>query len=66
MFDDLGSLVDIVEYDDDLPWPIEADGLGPTLELKNPSLDNSLPENWSASEANGSPGAINSTYIEID
>jgi len=62
LFDSNGSMVDIVEYDDDDPWPTLADGSGPTLELKHPSLDNSLWENWSASDGNGTPGAMNSTY----
>ena len=56
------AAIDFVEYDDDLPWPLDADGEGPTLELKNPSLDNLLPQNWMASEGNGTPGLINSTY----
>ena len=64
LFDANGTLADFVEYDDDLPWPLAADGEGPTLELKNPSLDNLLPENWMASEGNGTPGLINSTYYQ--
>ena len=52
LFDANGTLADFVEYDDDLPWPLSADGEGPTLELKNPSLDNLLPENWMASSVN--------------
>lgn len=62
LFDANGSLVDMVEYDDDDPWPALPDGSGPTLELKHPSLDNALWENWSASDGNGTPGAVNSTY----
>ncbi len=62
LFDSTGSLVDIVEYDDDLPWPTTADGDGPTLELKNPSLDNANWESWSSSEGYGTPGALNSAY----
>ena len=62
LFDANGSMVDMVEYDDDDPWPTLSDGSGPTLELRHPSLDNSLWENWSASIGNGTPGAINSIY----
>ena len=57
------SIVDIVSYDDDDPWPILADGSGPTLELKNPNLDNETSENWSASENYGTPGEAYSTLI---
>ena len=62
LFDSNGSLVDIVEYEDQDPWPASADGNGPTLELKNPNLDNSISENWSASENFGTPGEMNSNY----
>ena len=61
--DDNGELVDVVEYDNSFPWSTEPDGNGPTLELIHPSLDNSLPANWSASNINGgTPGIINSVY----
>lgn len=62
LFDSSELLVDEVNYDDNAPWPTEADGNGPTLELINPSLDNTLGENWIASIGNGTPGAINSIY----
>ena len=54
--------MDIVEYDDIAPWDTLADGTGPTLELNHPSLDNTLGENWSASQGYGTPGAVNSAY----
>ena len=62
LFDSNGLLVDKVEYDDD--WSIEPDGTGPTLELIHPSLDNALGENWAASDGNGTPGEINSVYVD--
>lgn len=66
IYNTAGMLTDSVEYDDDAPWPIEPDGNGPTLELINASLDNSLVENWSASyEEHGTPGGINSTYQDL-
>jgi len=66
LFDVDGELVDAVEYDDSSPWPEAADGNGPTLELINPRLDNTLAESWSASTGNGSPGAINTSYLIND
>ena len=42
------ALVDFVNYDAE-PWPIEADGIGNTLELLNPTLDNNISESWTAS-----------------
>ena len=62
LFDSTGSLADTVRYDDDHPWPLSADGDGPTLELKHPTLDNTLWESWSASEGYGTPGAQNSVF----
>ncbi|WP_456437782.1 lamin tail domain-containing protein [Psychroserpens sp.] len=63
LFDNNGALINSVTYDDQLPWPEEPDGLGPTLELIDPSLDNSLPESWQACYSigfeHGTPGAIN-------
>ena len=56
-------MVDIVEYENQNSWPASADGGGPTLELKNPNLDNYVSENWSASENLGTPGEMNSVYL---
>ena len=63
LYDSSESLVDIVEYDDNDPWPILPDGNGPTLELKNPYLDNGISESWIASENYGTPSEPNSTLI---
>jgi hypothetical protein len=46
--DAFGNLIDFVEYSDQSPWP-DADGNGSYLRLKDPSLDNTLAENWEAS-----------------
>ena len=63
LFDSNGNLIDEVTYDDADPWPAEADGAGPTLELIHPFLDNGLGQNWSASDIyGGTPGIINSVY----
>jgi hypothetical protein len=65
VFDSIGSLRDFVEYDDLAPWPVEANGLGPSLELVNPGLDNTLASNWSASTnapPPGTPGSQNSVF----
>ncbi|WP_210506245.1 lamin tail domain-containing protein [Naasia sp. SYSU D00057] len=57
------TTVDTVTYDDapGSGWAPSADGDGPTLELRDLSSDNALPESWGASEiAGGTPGAPNS------
>lgn len=58
-----GIVIDSVQYSDSSPWPTGADGTGPSLELIDPSLDNTLGQNWLASAAtNGTPGAQNSMF----
>lgn len=44
-------------YDDSLPWNKCADGLGRTLELKDPTANPSLPDSWRCGCIKGSPGA---------
>ena len=41
------------------PWPNAANGNGYTLELLNPILDKTLPENYQDININGSPGRRN-------
>ncbi len=61
LYDDQGSLVDSLVYDDNSPWPSAADGRGPTLELLDASIDNARAQSWLASvEQGGTPGAVNS------
>ncbi len=61
LYDSVGIIVDSLIYDDDEPWPTEPDGNGPTLELIDHTLDNTLPTSWAASCEHGTPGTINST-----
>lgn len=66
LFDNNGKLIDIVEYSNELPWDANADGKGYTLELINPSLDNNLYSNWSASAGEGgTPCSKNSAVTGI-
>ena len=50
LVDAWGNIIDQVHYCDSLPWPVEADGNGPYLQLKDLDLDNSLPENWTTGD----------------
>ncbi len=52
------TVIDEVTYDDALPWPVEADGFGPSLELISPALDNSLGSSWGVGQSY-TPGAAN-------
>ncbi|MCK4678268.1 MAG: lamin tail domain-containing protein, partial [Bacteroidales bacterium] len=47
--DAYGFTTDYVPYDDEAPWPPEANGFGPSLTFCDPSYDNSIPDFWSAS-----------------
>ncbi len=50
ILDDRGLPIDSVRYSDDSPWSSWADGMGASLELIHPSLDNSLATAWGASD----------------
>lgn len=64
--DDKNKTHDSVNYDNDIPWPVGADGTGYTIELKNPFYDNNIGENWEASQdLLGTPGKINSVYDSL-
>lgn len=68
LFDNTGTLIDTVHYDDVAPWPTAPDGQGATLELVSPVLDNALAESWKASgnPPHGTPGEQNSINVNID
>jgi len=64
LYDDTGSLVDSLQYNDEVPWDSNADGTGFSLEFMGSDLDNSLPQSWkAATQQGGTPGAINSILI---
>jgi hypothetical protein len=62
LYDRNNALIDSVHYDDTDPWPVSADGTGPTLELIGPDLNNDSAQNWTACIKNGTPGAQNLIY----
>lgn len=49
--DNNGAVIDFVEYQDVEPWPVAADGLGPSLERLAPGARGDDPSNWHASRA---------------
>lgn len=68
LYNNTGTLIDTVNYDDIAPWPTRPDGQGATLELLSPDLDNALGQNWKASGINthGTPGAANSINVGFE
>lgn len=59
--DDSGALMDVVEYAPEFPWPVSANGDGPSMELIHPDLDNDLAGSWRASGSTSGTSAL--TYI---
>ncbi|MGJ8650134.1 MAG: lamin tail domain-containing protein [Opitutaceae bacterium] len=46
-----------IDYDNDAPWPVAADGAGHSLVLARPSYGENDPQSWEASDlVGGSPG----------
>lgn len=66
LFNPGGSIIDSLTYDDKAPWPLEADGQGATLELIDPSTDNTNPANWQAGLNGGSPGRRNTDATALE
>jgi hypothetical protein len=54
-----GVLIDKVDYDDEVPWPTSADGLGPALQRLVASAYGNDPVNWVASLP--TPGAASAS-----
>jgi hypothetical protein len=62
LYDKTGRTIQSVDFTDNPPWPIAADGGGSSLEIVNADGDPDDAANWKASAAtNGSPGSTNST-----
>lgn len=59
--DAFGNTIDEVTYNDEEPWPVEADGLGAFLELSNINSDNNLSSNWFANANKLSIDSFSST-----
>lgn len=58
-----GTILDI-DYDNDAPWPVAANGAGHSISLVRPSYGENDPQAWEISDViGGSPGA-NETYGE--
>ncbi len=58
------EVVDRVDFQDDFPWPVSADGAGVSMELIHPLLDNDLSGHWRAAMEKPTPGKPNSHLVE--
>lgn len=63
-------VVDEVRYGALPPWPTNAAGWGPSLQLIDPTQDNRRAGNWAATSANApnrvTPGAVNATRTTLE
>jgi len=58
--DNSDRLMDAMQYDDEEPWPVAADGSGASLAKREPVSISEPPENWTFSaEVGGTPGQAN-------
>ncbi|MBN2326234.1 MAG: lamin tail domain-containing protein [Candidatus Omnitrophica bacterium] len=62
---DLGIVIDYVEFNDKFPWPVRPDGDGNSLELIAPYGDNRQPYNWRSGQP-ASPGAPNVEVLDVE
>ncbi|MDB4538203.1 lamin tail domain-containing protein, partial [Akkermansiaceae bacterium] len=65
--DPVGNVIHQFTYDDAAPWPIAADGTGPSLEVIDVEGNYNDPANWrSSSVLGGSPGSANAVDSDND
>ncbi len=60
LYDEKQTILDAVDYLPYQPWPSQANGLGYTLELIDPVMDNAIAESWQSIKSKGTPGEQNS------
>jgi len=66
LYDDEGFLMDAVDYYVYSPWPDNANGTGASIELNNPSYDNTKGENWKAYLAGATPCRPNKRMVGFE
>lgn len=60
-----GIVIDHVSYDDEGDWPLEADGMGPSLKLKSNTLDNHFGKNWELNELLGAHLVVRHRHFKL-
>jgi hypothetical protein len=63
-------IIDEVRYENVAPWPVLADGFGPSLQLIDPEQDNRRAGNWASTSVNdpnrATPGRVNAVRQLIE
>ncbi|MGC9327797.1 MAG: CotH kinase family protein, partial [Candidatus Hinthialibacter sp.] len=57
------QLVDQVSYSDEMGWPPEADGLGPSIERIHHAMTSDHPFSWEKGPNGGTPGRVNEAAV---
>ena len=57
-------VVDEIDYEDSLPWPIGPDGGGPSLSKITADTFGNEPSNWATGSAGGTPGRSN-VFLDV-
>lgn len=63
LYNDSHDNLDAVDYLPYQPWPTQPNGLGFTLELKEPALENGIADSWQGIKMWGTPGEENSKAV---
>ena len=63
--DGAGTPVDFVNYSNREFWPTQPDGMGPSLELDLPSLENMVSSSWRPSYAQGGTPGLSGNSVPI-
>jgi hypothetical protein len=58
-------LLDEVRYDSQLPWPVAANGTGPSLQLIDPARDNTRVGNWAAAVGTAGSPPPQWTFVSV-
>jgi CotH protein/chitobiase/beta-hexosaminidase-like protein/lamin tail-like protein/parallel beta helix pectate lyase-like protein/type IX secretion system substrate protein/List-Bact-rpt repeat protein len=65
LFNNSNEEIDFVSYSNKFDWPNAADGRGRSLELRNPTDENMVTQNWKASDLiGGTPGKANKIILD--
>lgn len=68
--EDKDVIIDEVHYENTQPWPAEADGFGPSLQLLDSSQDNWRAANWGVTATNdvnrATPGRANANRASLE
>jgi hypothetical protein len=66
LLNDKGDTLDFVNYNSRYFWPREPDGMGPSLELHHPSMENMASNSWRSSYVIGGSRGLSNNAVKIE